>query len=94
VLDLCRSDRLPERAAFDAEVDAFVDWVKASPPAQPKGEVLLPGDIERRTREERKSRGIPLDDTTLREITEAAVSVGMDRDEVTAGIAAAGAAPS
>jgi hydroxycarboxylate dehydrogenase B len=82
-------DRLPGRAAFDAEVDAFIDWVKASPPAQPGGAVLLPGDIERRTREERLSRGIPLDDTTLGEITEAAVSVGMARAEVEQSLAAA-----
>ena len=44
-------DRLPDRAAFDAEVDALVDWVKGSPPAEAGGEVLVPGDIERRTRE-------------------------------------------
>jgi LDH2 family malate/lactate/ureidoglycolate dehydrogenase len=46
--------------------------------------VLLPGDIERRTREERLQHGIPLDDTTTLEITEAAVSVGMARAEVDA----------
>jgi uncharacterized oxidoreductase len=75
-------DRLPDRAAFDAEVDAFIEWVKASPPAAPDGEVLVPGDIERRIREERLQRGIPLDDTTIGEITEAAVSVGVSRKEV------------
>jgi uncharacterized oxidoreductase len=77
-------DRLPERAAFDAEVDAFLEWVQASPPADPNGEVLLPGDIERRTREQRLKDVIPLDDTTIGEITEAAVSVGMARAEVQA----------
>jgi uncharacterized oxidoreductase len=82
-------DRLPDRTAFDAEVDAFLDWVKASPPADPNGEVLLPGDIERRTREERLRYGIPLDDTTVGEITEAAVSVGMARTEVEHSFAAA-----
>jgi uncharacterized oxidoreductase len=74
--------RLPHRAAFDAEVDAFVDWVKASPPADPDGEVLLPGDIERRTRAHRLTHGIPLDDTTIGEIAEAAVSLGMMRADV------------
>jgi uncharacterized oxidoreductase len=77
-------DRLPDRMAFDAETDAFIDWVKASPPAAPGGEVLLPGDIERRTREQRLRDGIPLDDTTTAEIIEAAVSVGMARVEVEA----------
>ena len=82
-------DRLPERAAFDAEVDAFVGWIKASPPADPNGEVLVPGDIERRTRAHRLTHGIPLDDTTLGEITEAAVSLGMARDDVARRFAAA-----
>jgi hydroxycarboxylate dehydrogenase B len=82
-------DRLPDRAAFDAEVDTLVDWVKASPPAQTGGEVLVPGDIERRTREGRLQRGIPLDETTIGEITGAAVSVGMDREEVERSFAAA-----
>jgi uncharacterized oxidoreductase len=82
-------DRLPDRAAFDAEVDAFVEWVKGSPPAAAGGEVLLPGDIERRTRAERLRQGIPLDDTTLGEIAEAAVSLGMARAEVEQSLAAA-----
>jgi hydroxycarboxylate dehydrogenase B len=51
--------------------------------------VLLPGDVERRTRAERRERGIPLDDTTIGEITEAAVSVGLARAEVEQRFAAA-----
>ena len=82
-------DRLPDRTAFNAEVDGFLDWVKASPPAAPGGEVLLPGDVERRTRAERRERGIPLDDTTIGEITEAAVSVGVARADVERRFAAA-----
>jgi uncharacterized oxidoreductase len=81
-------DRLPDRAAFDTEVDAFLEWVKASPPADPNGEVLLPGDIERRTREERLRCGIPLDDTTIGEIAQTAVAVGMARAEVERRLAA------
>jgi hydroxycarboxylate dehydrogenase B len=86
-------DRLPNRAAFDAEVDGFLDWVKASPPAAPGGEVLLPGDVERRTRADRRAGGIPLDDTTIGEITEAAVSVGLPRAGVEQRFAAARANP-
>jgi uncharacterized oxidoreductase len=51
--------------------------------------VLLPGDVERRTRAERLRRGIPLDDTTLGEITEAAVSLGLARAQVEQSLAAA-----
>jgi uncharacterized oxidoreductase len=86
-------DRLPNRAAFDAEVDGFLDWVKASPPAAPGGEVLLPGDVERRTRADRRAGGIPLDDTTIGEITEAAVSVGLPRAGVEQRFVAARANP-
>lgn len=75
-------DRLPDRAAFDAETAALLDWVKGSPPAAPGGEVLLPGDVERRTRAKRLQDGIPLDDTTLAELTQAAESVGLSRAEV------------
>jgi uncharacterized oxidoreductase len=75
-------DRLPDRKGFDAEAEAFVDWVKASPPAAPDGEVLLPGDIERRTRTLRLQQGIPLDDTTIAEMTAAAAAVGLERAEV------------
>ena len=75
-------DRLPDRAAFDAEADALVEWVKASPPAAPGGEVLLPGDLERRTRALRLRDGIPLDATTIGEITATAVSLGLARDRV------------
>lgn len=74
--------KLPDRPAFEAEAKALVEWVKASPPADPNGEVLVPGDIERRTRAERLANGIPLDDTTAAEITAAAVSLGMTREEV------------
>ena len=75
-------DRLPDRAAFAAEAVAFADWVKASPPAAPDGQVLLPGDLERRTRAERLQHGIPLDDTTIAEMTAAAASVGLNPAEV------------
>src|SRR5438128_7336609 len=37
-------------AAFKAEIARLAAWVKASPSVMPGGEVLLPGEIERRTR--------------------------------------------
>ncbi len=75
-------DKLPDRAGFEAETEAFLAWVKGSPPAEPDGEVLLPGEIERRTRAKRLRSGIPLDDTTITEMTEAALSLGMAQAEV------------
>ena len=41
-----------------------MEWTKASPPIEPGGAVLLPGEIELRTRRERTANGIPLDRET------------------------------
>jgi len=66
------------------EVRRFVDWVRESPPANAAQPVLAPGDIERETREKRLREGIPLDDTTLRDLADAAASVGVDAARVDA----------
>ncbi len=60
------------------EAHRFVEWVKGSPPAVAGEPVLVPGDVERRTRETRRANGIPIDDTTLQDIVAAAQSVGID----------------
>jgi uncharacterized oxidoreductase len=54
---------------------------------------LVPGDVERRTRAVRRAGGIPLDDTTIGEITEAAVSLGLPRAEIEQRFATAGVDP-
>ena len=56
--------------AFNAEIARLAAWVKASPPATPGGEVLLPGEIERRTRARLERDGIPLDVVTRRQISD------------------------
>jgi uncharacterized oxidoreductase len=64
-------------AAFAADIERLAEWVGASPPIEPGREVILPGEIERRLRIERKALGIPLDDETLRQLAAAAQSVGV-----------------
>lgn len=59
------------------EIDRFVEWVKASPPAVPGQPVLAPGDVERRNTQTRKADGVPLDDTTIGQLREAAKAVGV-----------------
>ena len=66
------------------EVDGFVDYVKASPPANPDEPVLVPGDPERIAREERARTGIVVDPTTWEEILEAAEKLGLPRAEAEA----------
>jgi uncharacterized oxidoreductase len=63
--------------AFAADVARLAAWVKASPPVVPDGEVLLPGEIERRTRAARLKDGIPLDSATRRQIAGNANALGV-----------------
>lgn len=64
-------------AAFAADIGRLAEWVGASPPIEPGGRVMLPGEVERRLRIERAAQGIPLDDETLRQLAAAAQSVGL-----------------
>jgi uncharacterized oxidoreductase len=67
--------RLGTQEAFEREALAFVDWLRQGP-AAPDGEgVLLAGEPERQARAARAVTGIELDDTTWREIREAAGKV-------------------
>jgi len=62
---------------FANDVERLIAWVKASPPAAPDGEVLLPGELELRTREERQRSGIPLDAETRRQLAVAGKRYGV-----------------
>ena len=56
--------------AFKAEIGRLAVWVKASPPAVPGEEILLPGEIERQTRARLERDGIPLDVVTRRQMAD------------------------
>jgi LDH2 family malate/lactate/ureidoglycolate dehydrogenase len=49
---------------FKAEVGKFVDYVKATPTAEGYDEILLPGERSHRTKRERQTNGIPVEDAT------------------------------
>jgi uncharacterized oxidoreductase len=55
---------------FAREAGRFLDYVKSAQPAVPGGEILLPGEVEERTRAARLRSGIELDETTWRQIGE------------------------
>ena len=59
------------------EIDGFVDYVKASPPADSAAPVLIPGDPERLAREQRQREGIDVDDTTWGEVIAAGEQLGV-----------------
>jgi hydroxycarboxylate dehydrogenase B len=81
-------DRMAGADAMAADIDRLVGWVTASPPSRPGGEVLLPGEVERRARAERRANGISLDPNTLAQLREAASSAGVPEDEIERGIVA------
>jgi len=70
-----------DRDAYIAEITRYLDWVKGSPPSQPGGEVLLPGEVEHRSRAERLAKGVPLDDASWKQIVDAAGTVGIGEAE-------------
>ena len=62
---------------FDDDIARLVAWVKASPPIAPCGRVLLPGEIEQETRDERLTNGLPIDDATWQQICATAEGLGV-----------------
>jgi uncharacterized oxidoreductase len=79
-------ERMAGSAAMAADIDRLVGWVMASPPAVPGGEVLMPGEVERRTRDARRASGISLDPNTLSQIRAAASAVGVTDEEIERGL--------
>ena len=71
-------DALGRRAAFEAEAEAMIDYIRSTPPADGVDRVRLPGDPERESRADRLAHGIPIDDNTWAQIREAALSVGLE----------------
>jgi uncharacterized oxidoreductase len=61
------------------EIDGFLEYVKASPPADPALPVLVPGDPERLARAQRTREGIEIDATTWEEILAAGESLDVSR---------------
>ena len=69
---------LADRAAFERETIAFVDWVKASPVREGFDSVRIAGEPERETRVQRTAHGVPVDAITWSEILDAAGKLGLD----------------
>ena len=69
-------------AAFAAEINRFIAWVKSSAKTTPDGEILMPGEIEERTKARRLREGIDIDETTLGQIRETARTVGLNDQQL------------
>lgn len=65
---------------FARDAREYVEFFKASRPAEAGGEVLAPGEPERRTREKRLAEGVPLPDEAWAGIAATARDAGIDPD--------------
>jgi uncharacterized oxidoreductase len=83
VIDL---DRIRGDADAKAAVASSVAHIKASRTAPGHDAILLPGDPERRAAAKRGAEGVDIDDTSWRDITEAARAVGATEAEIAAAI--------
>ncbi|MFN8007229.1 MAG: Ldh family oxidoreductase [Terriglobia bacterium] len=63
--------------AFADLMEELREYVKSSPPAEGTEEVLLPGELDFKTREKRLQEGIPVDEMTWSQIQTAAETVGV-----------------
>jgi len=73
-----------DRAAFEREALALIEWVQASPPREGFGPVQVAGDAERSWRAKRGAEGVPVDGTTWQEILDAAAKLGVAPAQVNA----------
>lgn len=71
--------RFVDLAWMQAEVDALLNYVKASPPADPEKPVMVAGDPERKAAAMRGRDGIDIDPTTCEELLAAGEKVGLPR---------------
>jgi len=62
---------------FKEQIDAFVRYLKETPPAEGFEEVLYPGEIEHRTERRLQQEGIPIEDATWKRLGEIGARFGI-----------------
>ncbi len=86
-------ERFASDDSFAREVRQYVAFFKSARPADPGGEVLVPGDPERRTRAKRLAEGVPLPDETWQAILQGSREAGLSQDGIDRVLAEAGDTP-
>ncbi len=71
--------RLDDGHGWSRAVAAYIDEVRACPPADPEAPVMVPGDPERRRRADRMARGVPLDGQVRESLMRAGERHGVPR---------------
>lgn len=85
-------ERMAGLDALERDLERLIAYVTASPPIEPGGEILLPGEIERRRKAKHLDDGLPLDAKTLEQVRGAAQAVGVAEAVIDRGIGAAASA--
>ncbi len=67
-------------ADYAASAEAYLGFVKDVPPAEGFGEVLLPGEPERRAAERRRAEGVPIPESVWEKLVTAGAGVGVTLD--------------
>jgi LDH2 family malate/lactate/ureidoglycolate dehydrogenase len=70
-------DAFAGSALFEADISRLVGWIKSSRPFVSEGQVLTPGEIEMRVRQQRLKTGIPLDQKTIEMLRERISGFGL-----------------
>ncbi len=68
--------------AFTAEIERFIAWVKSSEKVTAGGDILLPGELEDRTKAQRSRDGIDIDATTWSQLVDIAKTVGLGTSQI------------
>lgn len=79
-LHLLNVEQFLPRAEYDAWMQTYVGHIKNCPRLPGVEEILLPGEIEVRRRQQRERDGVPVPDETWRQITTLAASLGVSTD--------------
>jgi uncharacterized oxidoreductase len=76
--------RLGTTEAFQREAREFLAWLRKSRPAPGFDKVRIAGEPEREKRAQREREGVPVDETTWKEIEAAAAKVKLSHERVNA----------
>ncbi len=76
-MQLIAIDRFISRAEYDRWLERYVERIRSTPRAPGVEEILLPGEIEQRRKQQRLQDGIDVPEATWRQIGELAARLGV-----------------
>jgi hydroxycarboxylate dehydrogenase B len=77
-------ERLGTKETFERETREYLDWIRKSPPAPGFDRVRIAGEPEREYRAQRERDGVPVDESTWKEILGAAAKLKIPAEKIEA----------